>query len=139
MSKFSPHQHLSQTFCIYKRRRYTYLNCLGKNGGLNVLRCIARRFTSKSLEPLLPSSPSQHQQPDEDHDDAHQHAGDCDHHLHAFTTARVVLAHIGSLHQRCNSAWMQGMTRVSCSSKKMTPLAQRGQSLALRKRACDFK
>lgn len=30
LSKFSPHQHLSQTFCIYKRRRYTYLYCLGK-------------------------------------------------------------------------------------------------------------
>lgn len=99
----------------------------------------ARQLTSKSLEPLLPSSPSQHQQPDEDHDDAHQHAGDGDHHLHAFATARVVLAHIGSLHQWRNSAWMQAMARVGSSSKNMTPLAQRGQSLALGKRACDFK
>lgn len=67
--------------------------------GLNALCHRSRLLTTKPLEPLLPSPPSQHQQPDEDHDDAHQHAGDRDHHLHAFAPASVVLAHNDGLHQ----------------------------------------
>lgn len=85
---------------LSSKRRILIL--LGRN--LNVLHHRNCELTAKSLQPLLPSSPSQHQQPDEDDDDAHQHAGDGDHHLHAFATARDVLAHSGSLHQWRNGA-----------------------------------
>lgn len=62
------------------------------------------RLTSEPLEPLLPPPPPQHQQPDEDHNDAHQHTGNGNHHLQTFATTRVVLANVGCFHQWSNGA-----------------------------------
>lgn len=97
-----------------------------------------RELTSKSLQPLLPPSPPQHQQPNEDHNDAHQHAGDGDHHLHAFATTRVVLAHSGSLHQWRNSAWTQA-SHVSVAPAKYDTICRKRAVVSIREKNVWFQ
>lgn len=66
----------------------------------HVWRC--SHLTSEPLQPLLSPPSPQHQQPDEDYNNAHQHTGNGHHHLQTFTATRVVLTHIGCLHQWCD-------------------------------------
>lgn len=64
-------------------------------------------LTSEPLEPLLPPPPPQHQQPNEDYNDAHQHTGNGHHHLQTLAAPRIVLTHIGCLHQRCDGTYAE--------------------------------
>lgn len=104
MLKVLPHEHLSQTFCIWKKyRKKKSLNLLNlsKQWLQSVIVENRSHLTSEPLEPLLPPPPPQHQQPDEDYNDANQHTGNGHHHLQTLATTWVVLTHIGLLHQRC--------------------------------------
>lgn len=111
-STFLPHEHLSQTFCIWRTNGENIVLFAEEYRGWNVSCQTSSHLTSEPLEPLLPPPPPQHQQPDEDYNDAHQHTGNCHHHLQTFTTTRIVLTHIGCLHQRCNGACAEVMVCV---------------------------
>lgn len=85
---------------------------------------IISHLTSEPLEPLLSPPPPQHQQPNEDYNDTHQHTRNCHHHLQTFATTGVALTYVRWLHQWCNGACAKVMICVVTYAVRQSDIIQ---------------